>query len=124
MVSNLHSEITSYWHDRYGRLKNSTFEIQRCDMHKKSEHLKYPGPRFFNTLPAIIRNSMGCLIKKFKCAVDKYQQSVPDQPSCGGYVDLSVVASINLVDQQISPAVCALPRLWVGRPSKTLPCIH
>lgn len=42
--------------------------------------LSHKGPRLFNSLPQEVRNLKGCSVDKFKNALDRYLQSLPDEP--------------------------------------------
>jgi hypothetical protein len=42
------------------------------------------GPKLFNSLPVKIRNMSRCSIEDFKMALDKYLETVPDEPNMTG----------------------------------------
>ena len=61
------------------------------------------GPRLFNSLPAKIRNMSKCSIDDFKTALDKYLETVPDEPNVTGLTPggctAQARASNSLLDQ-------------------------
>ena len=42
------------------------------------------GPQLFNQLPKYIRDLTKCSIDEFKHEVDKFLQTIPDEPKCPG----------------------------------------
>ena len=61
------------------------------------------GPRLFNSLPAKVRNISNCSIDDFKMALDKYLETVPDEPNMTGLTPggctAEARASNSLLDQ-------------------------
>ena len=44
------------------------------------------GAKLFNSLPKNLRNSRGNDIEEFKSKLDKYLESIPDEPKVGEYI--------------------------------------
>ena len=61
------------------------------------------GPQLFNALPKNIRNTTKCSVDDFKMKLDKFLESVPDEPNVGGLTPgastLEARASNSIVDQ-------------------------
>lgn len=56
-------------------------KIERCNKPSKRQHPKHPRPKmFFDTGTAASRNTVGYTVERLTRALDKYLQSVPDQP--------------------------------------------
>lgn len=60
--------------------------------------LAVKGPLLFNLMPANIRNMKSCSVEKFKAALDKYLQTIPDQPRIPGLIRYCRNASNSLMD--------------------------
>ena len=60
--------------------------------------LTVKGPLLFNLMPANIRNMKSCSVEKFKAALDKYLQTIPDQPRIPGLIRYCRNASNSLMD--------------------------
>ena len=43
------------------------------------------GPKLFNAMPLELRNCTDCPLEIFKCRLDKYLRTVPDEPLVSGY---------------------------------------
>ena len=63
------------------------------------ESLAVQGPRLFNSLPKHLHNITGCSKIKFKSALDKYLEKIPDEPHITGIQDVRLTDSNCLVDQ-------------------------
>ena len=59
------------------------------------------GAKLFNCLPKELRDCTGCKVDTFKVRLDKYIQTVPDQPSVPQYVAYRRALS-NMLPDQIS----------------------
>ena len=58
----------------------------------------YKGPRLFNSLPQSIRNLTGCDVTTFKGVLDKFLQTLPDQPLLPSLTHLRVCDTNSVVD--------------------------
>ena len=60
-------------------------------------------PQLFNALPINVRNETKCSVDDFKMKLDKFLESIPDEPNVGGLIPgastLEARASNSLVDQ-------------------------
>ena len=70
------------------------------------------GPKLFNCLPARIRNISKIGLDEFKSALDKWLESIPDQPKIDGLTpgtqDLSGVYSHSIIHQTKRSQGCGL----------------
>ena len=61
------------------------------------------GPQLFNSIPAYVRNMTKCSIDEFKMKLDKFLESIPDEPNMRGLTpgacNMEARASNSLVDQ-------------------------
>jgi hypothetical protein len=62
----------------------------------KDNSLAVRGPRLFNCLSNYVRNLTGVCPIKFKKVVDRYLQTVPDEPRISGYAKFSKESSNSL----------------------------
>ena len=46
----------------------------------RANSLAFQGPRLFNCLPKSLHNPSGCSVSQFKAKLDKFLQTVPDEP--------------------------------------------
>ena len=51
----------------------------------RNENFVIKGPQLFNSLPQDVRNFTSGTVDTFKCRLDKYLRTVPDQPLIPGY---------------------------------------
>ena len=58
------------------------------------------GPRVFNSLPLILRNTSGCSVGSFKRALDKHLSAVPDEPRVPGLIKHCSRGSNSLIIDQ------------------------
>ena len=93
--------ITVTINDRRGRLciippivKKAPPKIKTI----KDNFFSVRGPRLFNSLPADIRNITSCSVESFKRHLDKYLQTLPDQPTVPGYYVRSAPSN-SIIDQ-------------------------
>ena len=56
------------------------------------------GPIAFNHLPVRLRNMSNCSVDAFKCALDKYLKTVPDQPRVPGLVRYCLKGGNSITD--------------------------
>ena len=91
--------ITSYNTYRHGRkcrirtVERSSFRNEIC------QSLAVQGPKLFNSLPQHLRNITNCSKIKFKAALDKYLEKIPDEPHIIGIREVRHADSNSLVDQ-------------------------
>ena len=55
----------------------------------KENSLFIRGPQLFNSLPINLREMADCTSEVFKRNLDKHLQTIPDEPRCPGYTQLS-----------------------------------
>ena len=90
--------IKSYENNQLGRkcivpiIKRSSFQQVRC------ASLTVLGPRLFNCLLKHIRNISNCSKSYFKKELDKFLQSVPDEPLIPNYVGYRRENSNSITD--------------------------
>ena len=53
------------------------------------------GPRLFNSLPKAVRNTTKVGIEEFKLKLDKYLESIPDEPKMENYLYSKYMSSDN-----------------------------
>ena len=58
------------------------------------------GPRVFNSLPLILRNTSGCSVGSFKRALDNHLSAVPDEPRVPGLIKHCSRGSNSLIIDQ------------------------
>ena len=73
--------------------------------------LPIKGPRLFNCLPQHIRNASGCTTEAFKCMLDKYLKTVPDEPHIPGLTQYRRCESNSITDWTRHPAQHVEPML-------------
>jgi hypothetical protein len=96
--------VESYTSERNGRLcrlppinKNASQRVKTL----RVKSLNVNGPVLFNSLPKTIRNLSKCSIDDFKFKLDKYLETVPDQPKT---MDL-IPAACNQFDARPSNSI-------------------
>ena len=76
---------------------------QKAVQTMREQTFQVNGPRLFNSLPAKVRNISNCSIDDFKMALDKYLETVPDEPNMTGLTPggctAEAGASNSLLDQ-------------------------
>lgn len=80
--------ISSHTSPRHGRLCSLPKIVTKCSkaiQTIRENSLNVKGPRLFNTIPEEIRNLSGCSVTTFKTHLDKYLDTIPDQPRLPGY---------------------------------------
>ena len=94
-------KISAKWHMRRGRectiprvSRNASNIVQSLAYASLPVH----GQRLFNTLPAELRNITGCSIDVFKCRLDRYLWTIPDEPQIPGYTAQRRADSNSLLD--------------------------
>ena len=94
-------KIQAKWHPRRGRecivpvvKRTAPTSVQRLLYASLPVH----GQQLFNSLPAEIRNTTGCTVDCFKRKLDKYLQTVPDEPQISGYTAQRRADSNSLLD--------------------------
>ena len=50
----------------------------------KFQTFQVHGPKLFNSIPAYLRNMTNCTVEEFKTKLDKFLETVPDEPSVRG----------------------------------------
>ena len=95
------NKITAKWHPRRGREciirainRTAPRQVQRL----MESSLPIHGQKLFNTLPLAIRNISGCTVDSFKRRLDKYLQTIPDEPQIPGYTAQRRADSNSLLD--------------------------
>ena len=53
----------------------------------------------FNCLPKEIRNMKGCGVDEFKENLDKFLQTIPDEPKIGGAMPMNLRQSNSIIHQ-------------------------
>ena len=75
-----------------------------CAIHTiRSSALPVKGPRLFNVLPKNLRNMSGCTTERFKCELDRYLATVPDEPLVPGLTQYRRCDSNSVIDWANSP---------------------
>ena len=69
----------------------------------RSSALPVKGPRLFNVLPKNLRNMSGCTTERFKCELDRYLATVPDEPLVPGLTQYRRCDSNSVIDWANSP---------------------
>ena len=69
------------------------------------------GPKLFNTLPLELRNMNNCSLESFKCQLDKYLKTVPDEPLVPGYTLYRRAESNSLIHMSRHRSAS-----WSGQP--------
>ena len=54
--------------------------------------------KVFNSLPIEVRNVTRCSVEDFKCILDRYLQTVPDEPQIPGYISQRRADTNSLLD--------------------------
>ena len=105
LVPNLvgsHGEIVSSIHHRLGRKcnirndKSDTSSTNICNLRKASFSMH--STQLFNSLPRDIRNLSMCSVPHFKCSLDAFMSSIPDEPLIIGYTHLRRAPSNSILD--------------------------
>ena len=65
--------------------------------------LPVKGPRLFNVLPKNLWNMSGCTTERFKCELDCYLATVPDEPLVPGLTQYRRCDSNSVIDWANSP---------------------
>ena len=102
------SRLNSDTDSRLGRrcvippiLTNCPTHIQKL----REASLSVRGPRLFNSLPKSLRDMRNCTKEVFKSALDRYLQTIPDEPQIQGYTASRRAESNSLLHmQQVSHA--------------------
>ena len=69
----------------------------------RSSTLPVKGPRLFNILPKKLRNMSGWNTERFKCELDRYLATVPDEPLLPGLTQYRRYDSNSVIDWANSP---------------------
>ena len=94
-------KVKTKWHTRRGRLCIlPAMNSQASHAIKSLRHASFAvyGPRLFNILPDYIRNTTECVTDTFKRKLDKYLQTIPDEPQVSGYTSMRRADSNSLLD--------------------------
>ena len=93
--------ISAKWHMRRGRecippkiSRNAHSQVQRLIYASLPVH----GQQLFNALPTEVRNLTGCTVDAFKSKLDRFLQTVPDEPQIQGYTAMRRAGSNSLLD--------------------------
>ena len=78
--------VSKYAGPNNSRLRDSTLNIQ--------------GAKLFNAMPKNIRNLKNIPVEKFKNALDKHLQTIPDEPQIRGYTGCRRVDSNSILDMK------------------------
>ena len=78
--------VSKYAGPDNSRLRDSTLTIQ--------------GAKLFNAMPKNIRNLKNIPVDKFKNALDKHLQTIPDEPQIRGYTGCRRVDSNSILDMK------------------------
>ena len=94
-------KVSAKWHPRRGREcivarvnRNAPSHIQKL----RYASLPVHGQQLFNTLPAELRNITGCTVDSFKRRLDRYLNTIPDEPQIPGYTAQRRAESNSLLD--------------------------
>ena len=94
-------KIQAKWHPRRGR-ECTIPRVETSAPHrvKKLLYASLPvrGQRLFNSLPIEVRNVTRCSVENFKCILDRYLQTVPDEPQIPGYISQRRADTNSLLD--------------------------
>ena len=92
--------IKAKWNERRGRFcdipainTQATAAVQRI----RFSSFGIIGPKLFNTLPKLIRNSTDCSLDDFKRKLDNFLRTVPDEPLVPGYTAYRRADSNSLI---------------------------
>ena len=114
-VPNLSLNPVEYqWHPRRGRechIPGITTTAPSAIQTLREASLPIKGPRLFNCLPQHIRNASGCTTEAFKCMLDKYLKTVPDEPHIPGLTQYRRCESNSITDWTRHPAQHVEPML-------------
>ena len=80
--------------------------LTSCSPHTqklREASLSVRGPRLFNSLPKHLRDMRNCTKDAFKSALDKYLQTIPDEPQIQGYTASRRAESNSLLHMQQVP---------------------
>lgn len=93
--------ITAAWHGRRGRLCHVPKILSSAPARVKTirfSSFAIKGPRLFNSLPIQLRNFTDGTVMDFKRNLDRYLQSLPDEPLIPGYTSFRTIDSNSIVD--------------------------
>ena len=94
-------KIQAKWHPRRGR-ECTIPRVETSAPHrvKKLLYASLPvwGQRLFNSLPIEVRNVTHCSVENFKCILDRFLQTVPDEPQIPGYISQRRADTNSLLD--------------------------
>ena len=115
-------KITSKWHQRRGR--ECIIPPVKCSSPMAVRRLLYAslpihGQQLFNVLPIELRNMTGCSVDTFKRKLDKFLQTVPDQPLIPGYTAQRRAESNSLLHMTRFAAAHPKPQVEVPGGSST-----
>ena len=100
--------ILDQWNPRRGRECKIPSVISSAPLSIKSirfASLPIKGPRLFNSLPQHIRNMSKCTTERFKCELDRYLASLPDEPLIPGLTQFRRCDSNSVIDWVRSPSL-------------------
>jgi hypothetical protein len=92
--------IKANWNNRRGRsCRVPPVSNQVPPVIRKLRHSSFAirGPRLFNILPAVLRNKTECTVHAFKRSLDKFLETVPDEPQITGYTAMRRAESNSLI---------------------------
>ena len=95
------NRITSREHERRGRECVPPSVKPSADRQVQNliySSLPVHGQKLFNALPRSLRNLSGCKVDTFKHELDKFLQTIPDEPRIRGYEQYSRTESNSLID--------------------------
>ena len=100
-VNGTSMRISSKCHPRRGR--ECVIPLVNRNAQKYVQNLLYSslpihGQRLFNTLPRELRSVTGCSVDSFKRKLDRYLQSIPDEPQIPGYTAQRRAETNSLLD--------------------------
>ncbi len=95
------TSISALWHARRGRscyVPTIRPSVPARIQNIRRASLGVKGPRLFNCLPIHLRNLTEVSTASFKAALDKYLQSIPDEPLIPGYTMYRSVDTNSILD--------------------------
>ena len=95
------NRITAKWHPRRGRECHlPAISVKASCLVKRLREASLPvnGQQLYNILPPAIRNISGCSVDSFKRKLDKFLETVPDEPLIQGYTAQRRAESNSLLD--------------------------
>ena len=92
------SGIIAFDHIRRGRL--CFIPATRNTSYRNNRHssIRIHGAKLFNIMPKELRNSKDCSVDLLKMKVDKFLQSIPDEPQIPGYTICRRAETNSLLD--------------------------